>query len=447
MSSAREQALALNFAADQYQRPRAEMEALQLAAAQQLFETRLQQIPLLKKRADDAGIRGIATHADIVPLLFPHTTYKSYPQSFVERGQWARLLQWLGALSVAPVDNVDLAGVDGLDDWVDRLWAAGHEVMATSGTSGKCSFLNRSVADRATQRRYLAQVMGGFVGLAPQADRAVFQLFPPSGPNNGVLAAQINAELWGRPGSIHFLGGEPLRISEVSAAAALRARMRDGTATPDEIAAFETRSQVKSAHVRQQLAAMIEQIVAQRHQPMFLAAQWAQHWLIVQRARELGIADGEFHPDTLVAAGGGTKGIALQDDYEAQINRFYGAVKRPKNYGMTEMLLLFPRCEAQRYHQPAGVIPLVLNGEGNAALPREGQVEGRFGFLDLSLEGRWGGVISGDKVTMDFSDTCACGRRGSTILEPITRYAPPGQDDHIGCAGTIDAYIRGTVNA
>ncbi len=447
MTFAREQLIELTFAEEHYRHPQADLEFLQLAAAQELFETRLQQIPLLKKRADDAGIRRIATHVDIVPLLFPHTTYKSYPQSFVERGQWVRLLQWLGALSVAPVDNVDLDGVDGIDDWVARLWAAGHEVMATSGTSGKCSFLNRSAADRAMQRRYLAQVMGGFVGLKPNADRAVFQLFPPSGPNNGVLAAQINAELWGRPGDIHFLGDEPLRISEVSTAAALRQRMRAGTAAPDEIAAFEANNQTRGANLRQQLEAMIDRLVAQRHQPMFLAAQWAQHWLIVQRARELGIADGEFHPDTLVAAGGGTKGIALPDDYEAQINRFYGAVRRPKNYGMTEMLLLFPRCEAQRYHQPAGVIPLVLNAEGDASLPRTGRVEGRFGFLDLSLEGRWGGVISGDKLTMDFSDTCPCGRRGPTILEPITRHAPPGQDDHIGCAGTIDAYIRGTVNA
>jgi hypothetical protein len=30
-----------------------------------------------------------------VPLLFAHTVYKSYPPSFVEKGRWDRLLQWL----------------------------------------------------------------------------------------------------------------------------------------------------------------------------------------------------------------------------------------------------------------------------------------------------------------------------------------------------------------
>ena len=55
--------------------------------------------------------------------------------------------------------------------------------------------------------------------------------------------------------------------------------------------------------------------------------------------------------------------------------------------------------------------------------------------------------LSRDKVTVDFSDRCACGRHGPTLLDTISRYAQPGQDDHIGCAGTIDAYIRGAVNA
>jgi hypothetical protein len=33
------------------------------------------------------------------------------------------------------------------------------------------------------------------------------------------------------------------------------------------------------------------------------------------------------------------------------------------------------------------------------------------------------------------------------LLDNITRYAQPGEDDHIGCAGTIDGYIRGALAA
>ena len=75
-------------------------------------------------------------------------------------------------------------------------------------------------------------------------------------------------------------------------------------------------------------------------------------------------------------------------------------------------------------------------------------VEGRFAFLDLAYEGRWGGIITGDKVTIDFADRCPCGRHGPTLLDNISRFAQTGGgDDHIGCAGTIDAYIRGSVAA
>ena len=71
----------------------------------------------------------------------------------------------------------------------------------------------------------------------------------------------------------------------------------------------------------------------------------------------------------------------------------------------------------------------------------------RYGFLDLMYEGRWGGLISGDKVQVDYSTHCPCGRRGPTILDTIVRYSQvTGGDDHIGCAGTIDAYVRGAMS-
>ena len=118
--------------------------------------------------------------------------------------------------------------------------------MATSGTSGKCSFLNRSLRDREQLREYFKVVMGGFLGLTPKQDRPVFQLFPKGGPNYGVQSSLMNAELWGRPGDIHFLSDEPLKISEVSRAATLRKRMKEGVATPTEIADFEAESAAKN---------------------------------------------------------------------------------------------------------------------------------------------------------------------------------------------------------
>ena len=89
--------------------------------------------------------RSTAWH-DLVPLLFAHTAYKSYPQSFMDAGRWDRMGQWLQTLSTADVSNVDTEDVRDVDDWIDRLRAAGHMVMATSGTTGKVSFLNHTRA-------------------------------------------------------------------------------------------------------------------------------------------------------------------------------------------------------------------------------------------------------------------------------------------------------------
>ncbi|MFT4027569.1 MAG: hypothetical protein QM676_12315, partial [Novosphingobium sp.] len=72
----------------------------------------------------------------------------------------------------------------------------------------------------------------------------------------------------------------------------------------------------------------------------------------------------------------------------------------------------------------------------------EGKVEGRAAFFDLSMDGRWGGVISGDKIEIDYTP-CACGARSPSISDTIARYADLSGDDKIGCAGTVDAYVRG----
>lgn len=450
MPSARRQLLRLIDTPDAaYDQPAAELRDLQLRAAQELFAERRTQIPLVRKLANDAEIDQIRSFADLVPLLFSHTVYKSYPQSFVERGRWDRMLEWLGTLSVADLSNVDVAGVTDVDAWLDRLWDAGHAVIATSGSSGKCSFLNQTMDDRANKTWHLRQTVGWpFVKAGER--RPFFWLGPLKGRNSAIESAMSNAENWGRPGAIHALTEQPLRIADVSRMAAMRTKMANGTATPDEIEGMNTGAAEQGARMRTEVNRVADTILEHRHEPIFLSGLWSQHMLIIQRARELGIGDGEFHPETLLGAGGGIKGVALPDDYKEQVSQFYGDVVRFGAYGMTEMAQILPRCEAGRYHAAPGLIMLPVNENGDKLLTREdgvdAVVEARFAFLDLMYEGRWGGLITGDKVTVDFAQRCACGRHGPTLLDNITRFAQTGQDDHIGCAGTIDAYIRGAVN-
>lgn len=432
-----------------YTRTEEELLPLRLKAAQELFEERREQIPLVKKRAEDAGITSIRALDDLVPLLFAHTVYKSYPASFVENGRWDRMLDWIDTLAVPNMKDVDVKGVTNVDDWLDRLWAADHRVLATSGSSGKCSFLNHTAGDQERKKRHFKYSVAWPYQVASR-DRPVFWLGPMKGPNSAIEAGQFAKENWAAPGKMFALTEDTLKISEVSQMASIRKKMAEGTATPGEITDFEATAKEKAIKGAAELRVLADTILDNRHEPIYLIGFWAQHLAIIERARERGIGDGEFHPQSIIGAGGGIKGVALPPDYKERFTKFYGKVLRPGLYAMTELSQPMPRCEAGHYHIAPGLIVLLLDQSGEKLLNpapgnARGPVEGRFGFLDLAYEGRWGGLITGDKVTIDFSPTCQCGRPGPVVHDTIARFTQLGQDDNIGCAGTIDSYIKGAL--
>ncbi len=424
---------------------RDEIEPMQLEAANALFADLRNRIPVLERRATETGINKITSFDDIVPLLFAHTVYKSYPETFIAKKRWDRMLAWLSTLSADDLTNIDMSGVETADDWLNRLKENGCTVLATSGSSGKCSFLPASSADKELKVRHFRHAVGWPDEIAENQYEA-FWTGPIEGPNSAIESGQIMRDHWAKPGGFHNLIKTPLKITDVSAGAAFMKSMRDGTATPADIEAFEKRSKETAGRMKADLTGFTDELLAHRHEPVMVSGLWAQHLQIIERAYELGIPDGDFHPRSVVQAGGGIKGVALPDDYKERVSRFYGDVKRPGAYGMTELAQVMPRCSALRYHRPPGLIWLLLDQPGEKLInAREGVVEGRFAFLDLLYTGRWGGVITGDKVAIDWSETCPCGRPGPTILDSITRFAQGGEDDHIGCAGTIDGYVRGAM--
>ena len=428
--------------------PASELNPLRLAAAQELFEVRIKQIPLLKKRAEDAGIEKITRCEDLVPLLFAHTSYKSYPQALFDKGRWDLMIKWMQTLSVSDLSNVNLEGIKDVDDFVERMWAAGHAVLTTSGSSGKVSFLVHTMQDRALKTRHLKHTQAWPFTEAREG-RPIFCFGPMRGRNSAIEMAISNEENWGRPGQTRALDRRPLLITEVSKNAALRKRIADGVAEPEEIQAYEAAQAQMAADNAQDIAVLIDEMLDKRHEPLLVWGLWAQHMSIIERARKRGIPDGDFNTDSVIMAAGGIKGLALPSDYREQVSAFYGNVIRPGVYGMTEMAQLLPFCDGKRYHIPPGLIFLMLDATGERLLGKEDEVDGvitgRVGFLDLLYEGRWGGLITGDKASLDMSDRCPCGRAGPTLMDNVARYSQLGEDDHIGCAGTIDAYVRSSI--
>ncbi len=447
VSPARDRLLAQVESHDPYGLPADTLREWQLCAARELFAERRRQIRILDRRARDTGVSSVDGFADLVPLLFSHTTYKSYPQSFVDKGQWSLMLRWFGTLSARPVDDVDVAGVKDVDGFIARLWAAGHLTVTTSGTSGKVSFLNRCAQDDAFLSRAYQHAFLWPQPTEAKRDRHFFMLGPRSGPYQMMVSTRIQSEVFGRPDSIHYLTDDPLNIAYLIRVASMRARIADGSATPQEIADAEATAAAQSQTMQQAFERIADRILALRKEPAIISGPWIQFWRFMEYARAKGIGDGEFHPDTIIASGGGLKGMNLPADYQAQLLDFFGPVRMKKTYGMSELSWAAPQCEAGRYHAAPWVIPLLLDDSGERLLSTDGGVaKGRFAFLDLAFEARWGGVITGDCVSMDHAARCACGRPGPTVLPDIARYADLGAEDKIGCAGTIDAYVRGALS-
>src|SRR5262245_41724369 len=169
----------------------AEIAGEQLEAAQEMFASRRQAIRVLDRRASESGVDAIERPEDVIPLLFSHTTYKSYPDAFVRQGRWDRLCAWLGTLSTYPVENIDLEGIEDIDDWVDRLHDAGHRVMTTSGTTGRTSFINTTEADKdAMATGFLAGAVS-VAGADPDVERTAFLAAPPGRKTIAQLAVGL----------------------------------------------------------------------------------------------------------------------------------------------------------------------------------------------------------------------------------------------------------------
>lgn len=452
--SALEKILQLSKIDDPFRNAPDNLYQLQLEAANERFQQRREQIPVLKMRARDCGIERVERHADLVPLLFADANYKSYPDSFIEQGRWDRMSLWLQTLSTHPVKGIDHSTVTNMDEWVEALRRNGHHVMSSSGTSGRNSFLNQSESDRDMGWRLMEQGIRWCVKRFRDKTKRypVFLLLPAQGSYTATERTARFAEEMGIPGDIHYISNVPQSATEMMQMVQLRRAMAAGTAKPSEIAAAEARGRARQEKIAADMAKFVDQVLARRHEPMIIIGMMAMLYAVVAAAKARGIPDGDFHPDTIISIGGGKKGNALPDDYQEQCYRFFNL--GPENfcdgYGMAEMSGFCPTLHEQGGWVIAPwIVPLVLDAGGEQLLnPADGKgcAEGRFAYLDLLVDGRWGGLITGDKVEIDFSPT-ADGLKCPQIKSMMRYKDLPGGDDKLSCAGTIDAYVRGSIDA
>jgi hypothetical protein len=443
--SASDALLALTASENPFEPAAPKLLAQQLEAADGRFQERVEQIRLLQNRAEVGKIGAIRSVADIVPLLFAHTAYKSYPESWLFEQKWDRMGRWLDTVSTHRVKPI--AGeIGALDDWLKRLEEQGHYVSCSSGTTGKCAMMNGSLLDLAFSGKDLLRTIK-WSGLKPNNDRRMIGL--------GQVAATAKNHATGRPMAEAFSPPDyppfspnvpPITIGKITEMVVLRKKMADGIAKPSEVEYYEAaaaeRAKDMGSAVEQAATALIEN----RHMPLHVMGMLGPLFKVCELVRAKGFGGKDFQPNSLFLSGG-LKGVQLPANYREFIFETLNLTDERvcQAYGMQELNTLSPRCNKGRYHVAPWLLLLLLDESGEHLIEPSatGEHEGRAAFLDLSLEGRWGGVISGDKIRVTW-ERCGCGNGSASINADIRRYADLAGGDKIACAGTIDAYVRGT---
>jgi hypothetical protein len=164
-------------------------------------------------------------------------------------------------------------------------------------------------------------------------------------------------------------------------------------------------------------------------------------YLMARAGLDAGL-EGVFAGDSLVTTGGGAKGQVIPDDWQEVVQRFAGVDRMQQCYVMTEMTAMNKLCAAGRYHFEPWIVPFVLDPADGRVLSGPGEQTGRGAFFDLMAASYWGGIITGDEISLDRTP-CACGQTTAHAGRRVERYSEMrGGDDKITCAASDAAHAR-----
>jgi len=432
--------------------PPEEVNAVQLAAMNLRLEERRPQIQVLQKLADGQGICHVDSLDAMAPLLMPHDIYKSYPVSLLARQRFDQLTTWLSRLTRYDPTKVDVSGCDSIDSWLTKLRdETPLDVATSSGSSGTCSFFPKS------KRDYRLSMMGLRVQLAQKFGEdpkpgdlhdkihAIIPLYRDGHASTGAFA-KYSGEVFakGDPNYWHTCFNFKISSDLMWLAARLRAAAAKGDISkvdvpPSLLARREEWEAAQKDMPNQQLAFVNRMIRELKGQRVFVMGTSNLLYAAAKRGLDEGLA-GVFAPGSVFMGGGGAKGVPLPDDLEEVVCKFFNTDRMISSYGMTEMNSFSVLCDHDRYHVLPWVTVFLLDLETGKPLPRQGRQTGRAAFFDMTQDSTWGGLITGDLVTVNWDHKCECGRTSVALDKKINRVSElQGGDDKISCAATPQA--------
>lgn len=421
---------------------------LQLKWVQYAFNYFRSKVKALEKLAEEQNTTRIEQLDDVVPILFQHTAYKSYPLSLIEKKCYGLLTKWLDKFTTHDLSGCYNIQAKSIDNWLDQVEANSDLlVVHSSGTSGKLSFLPRSQTE-------MTNYINGFFMMLELQNGVNFHetkmpFIAPVFRGGRQLAQRVCSLI----GPIIAGGGEnfvtaydfPMSADFLSLAGRVKAAQTKGEL--GKLQLIKAMAWNKGELIRMKKAQpkamekFFHRITTEYEgQQVFLIGTWN---MLVEPALQ-GIEKGIKHvfaPTSAILTGGGMKGAVYPEGWYEKTCEFWGFKQIRDAYGMTETTGGgAAMCEHNSYHIPPFHVPFVLDPETGEPYPRKGTHTGRFAFYDLLTESYWGGFITGDKVTIHW-DNCPCGLKGPWLENNVIRYSEEqGGNDKISCAGVHEAH-------
>jgi hypothetical protein len=439
---------------DMFSIPAEEVEQFRLRAARSLFEDLRPKLPFLSKLADNQGVTEINTLDDLVPVLFKHTVYKSYPLSLLERNQFDRLTGWLDQLTIHDLSSIDASGVERIDDWIDLIDRESPvRITTSSATGGKLSFLPRSTSETAPYERVFFLFMEAFRD-EPGVDLTGVHIpIVTLGYRYGSNAMQRRLNRFVETIALsedRCIALFPGRLSCDVQSLAGRLRAAEERGERGQVAISESLLKRRDEFIAlqqdrpRQIERFVSRLVEEVPGEQVVISGTLNSYLDVMFEAERRGLSGLFAPTTAIIAGGGFKGRTdMPEDWYERVCAVLGVESLPLCYGMTELMPYIKGCGWQHFHIPPYSLPYVLDPDNGNPYPRTGVHTGRFAFIDLLASSYWGGFVSGDEVTIHWDDQCPCGRTGAYLENAFQRYSVlRGGDDKISCAGVAEAHDK-----
>lgn len=429
-----------------------EVSKIQLHHLQKRFEMLRPQLKALDRLADDVEIESITSFDDLASLGFPHTMYKSYATGDVDNGRYDRMTRWLQGLTTHDLSAVNLDGVETLDDWLDAIEAQTPlRPAASSGTSGKISLFPRSTVEVPFFLEHVLRMFGPHQDIVASGKYPFICAYPGRSGRQGtaiMLDLLRNQIYGGRDDMIITLSDGFAGANELWLAGKLRRAEALGEKlelTPRE-QALGREIAAKAKDSTKRWDDFIERaVIDQKGKTVIYNGFWVQLYQIALECIKRGVKV-EWAQDSILVAGGGTKGYTFPDDWMDTVRSVFPfdyPSQYREVYSMTETNAVSLRCDEGHLHPLPWGIQHVSDPETGLALPRKGVQRGRMLVMDLLPSTYWSGTATGDDVTINWDGGCGCGRKGPYILNSIKRLTDTrGGDDKITCAKTPQAFDR-----